>query len=167
MLFVVVHQAVVPTVVLSVFMFSLPSLTFPGLMVLPYHLNIVYRVYRVIIFIKIKLILIITLLVVVTQAVVPSVELSVFMLMLVSLLLPGIVALPYHFNLALSIVIIFIQIKVVYIILFAVLALALMFTVELSVFVRSIPSLILPGLLAPPCHLNHLFYDSNRIKTIY
>lgn len=79
-----------------------------------------------------------------------------FLITMLPGMLTGIVALHYHLNLALSIVIIFIEVLVP-IILFAVVARALVLTVGLSMFMLTMPSLLLTGFLAPPYHLNLVY----------
>ena len=85
-----------------------------------------------------------------------TVGLSLFLRAMPSLLLPGIVAPPYHLNLALSIVIIFIKIEVIHIMLLAVVSRARVLFVGLSLFMPRAMLRLLAGVLAPPYHLNRL-----------
>ena len=93
MLIAVVPQALVPIVVLFMFMLAIPSVLPTGVLAQPYHLN-----QLVIIFIKLELMLIIILFAAVAQGTMPSVGLSILLLIMLPLLSPGLLAQPYHLN---------------------------------------------------------------------
>ena len=145
-LIAVVPQALVPGVERFLLMRAVLLLTILGLMVPSYHLNLVYRV---IIFIEIKVVIDL-LLTVVTPVVVPIVVLSMLMLTVMPLMLIGLLALPYHLN---QLVIIFIEIPVqdMYI---AVVSQALVPTVGLSLLLVAMILLLPPGILELLYHLN-------------
>ena len=100
---------------------------------------------------------------------VPTVELSVFLLSIHSLVLYGLLALPYHLNqfgdsvcARRFIVIIFIKVEVILIImLLAVVARARVLVVGLSLFMPRAMPVIPAGIVAPPYHLNLILDKKN------